>query len=221
MTDKNLTEIVAILDRSGSMHCLTADTIGGFNAFLAEQKKAPGRAKLTLVQFDDQYQIDHDGVDIQSVPDLNRTTYQPRGSTALLDAVGKTIVTVGERLAKTPEEQRPGQVIFLVITDGQENASKEFRDPAKIAEMVRHQTENYQWTFSFMGGGNAAFAQAAHLGFASNQTYLYPATSDGTHAVYAAAAVGFTRRREQQTRGVIMDPMASLLTDDEAKSLKN
>ncbi len=153
MVDKNLTEIVAILDRSGSMQNLRTDTIGGFNSFIAEQKKAEGKAVLTLVQFDDLYQIDYEGKDINDVADLDETTYVPRGSTALLDAVGRTINAVGSRLAKLPEDQRPGQVIFLVITDGQENTSREFQ-AEKVKEMVKHQTDTYQWSFIFMGGGD-------------------------------------------------------------------
>ena len=115
MTDPNVTEIVAILDRSGSMGTLIAETIGGFNNFVEEQKKTDGKAILTLVQFDDQYQIDYEGVDVNDVKPLDEKTYVPRGMTALLDAVGKTIVSVGERLSHTEEEKRPGQGGFLII----------------------------------------------------------------------------------------------------------
>lgn len=220
MTDINLTEIVAILDRSGSMSCLRQDTIGGFNTFLAEQKKSSGKAKLTLVQFDDYYQIDYDGVDIQSVKNLTEETYQPRGSTALLDAVGKTIITVGERLAKMKEEERPGQVIFLVITDGQENASKEYKVASKIAEMVKHQTETYNWTFTFLGGGDAAFSQGATMGFSSNQTYNYSANHGGTSNVYRGVSKGVSRRRDKAQEGVLFTASVSLLDAEEVKSLK-
>jgi hypothetical protein len=220
MTDINLTEIVAILDRSGSMSVLRKDTIGGFNTFLAEQKKNSGKAKLTLVQFDDLYQIDYDGADIQSVNDLTEETYQPRGSTALLDAVGKTIITVGERLANTKEEERPAQVIFLVITDGQENSSKEYRIASAIAEMVKHQTEKYNWTFTFLGGGDAAFSQGATMGFMSNNTYNYSANHGGTGNVYKAASRGVSRRRDKAQEGVLFTASVSLLDADEVKSLK-
>jgi len=220
MTDKNLTEIVAIIDRSGSMHCLTKDTIGGFNSFLAEQKKNPGKAKLTLVQFDDKYQIDYDGTDINYVKDLDDNTYKPRGNTALLDAVGRTIVTVGERLAKTNEDERPGQIIFLIITDGQENASKEFREAAKIAEMVKHQTEAYNWTFVFLGGGDAAFNQGMALGFSANNTHNYSANAAGTSNLYRSVSKGVSRRREKAADGEVFCAAMSLLNDDEKKSLK-
>ena len=220
MTDINLTEIVAILDRSGSMLSLTKDTIGGFNSFLAEQKKNSGKAKLTLVQFDDKYQIDYDGVDIQSVNDLNEETYRPRGNTALLDAVGKTIITVGERLAKLKEEERPGQVIFLIITDGEENSSKEFTVRAKIADMVKHQTEKYNWTFVFLGGGDAAFNQGVSLGFSANNTHNYSANSMGTSNVYRGVSKAVSRRRDKAQEGVLFCASDAMLSAQEVKSLK-
>jgi uncharacterized protein YegL len=220
MTDKNLTEIVAILDRSGSMSGLVTETIGGFNSFLAEQKKNPGKAKLTLVQFDDKYQIDYDGEDVQNVSDLTTETYMPRGMTALFDAVGKTIVTVGERLAKMKEEERPGQVIFLIITDGAENSSKEFKLANKVAEMVKHQTEKYNWTFTFLGGGNAVFSQAKDLGFASANVYNYSTNSIGTRNLYQSVSKGVSRRREAVLRNVDVAATCSLLDQDEIDSLK-
>ena len=221
MTDINLIEIVAIIDRSGSMTGLRKDTIGGFNTFIAEQKKNSGKAKLTLVQFDDYYQIDYDGADIQSVKDLTEETYQPRGSTALLDAVGKTIITVGERLAKTKEEERPGQVIFLIITDGQENSSKEYKVASKIAEMVKHQTEKYNWTFTFLGGGDAAFSQGAAMGFMASNTYNYSANHGGTGNLYRGVSKGVSRRRDEAQKGVLIMSSAAMLDEDEVKSLKS
>jgi uncharacterized protein YegL len=218
MTDKNLTEIVAIIDRSGSMASLVKDTIGGFNSFIAEQKKGSGKVKLTLVQFDDRYQIDYDGADINDIKDLNKETYMPRGSTALLDAVGKTIITVGERLAKTPEDERPGQVIFLIITDGEENASKEYKEAVKIAEMVKHQTEKYNWTFTFLGGGDAAFSQGVAMGISSNNSYNY--SSDKVKNVYESISLGTSRRRENASRGIIMSANCSFLNDTEKGSIK-
>ncbi len=220
MTDINLTEIVAIIDRSGSMMRLTKDTIGGFNSFLAEQKKNSGKAKLTLVQFDDKYQIDYDGADIGSVNDLNEDTYKPRGNTALLDAVGKTIITVGERLSKTKEEERPGQVIFLIITDGEENASREFTVAAKIAEMVKHQTEKYNWTFTFLGGGSAAFSQGAAMGINPSNTYNYSANNVGTTNLYKSVSRGVSRRRDKAQEGVLFCASDAMLSAQEVKSLK-
>jgi hypothetical protein len=221
MTNINLTEIVAIIDRSGSMQILQDDTIGGFNSFLSEQKKNAGKAKLTLVQFDDKYQIDYDGIDINDIKDLTKETYVPRGCSALFDAVGRTIVTVGERLAKTKEDDRPGQVIFLIITDGQENASKEYRIAAKIADMVKHQTDKYNWTFTFLGGGDAAFSQGAALGINVNNTYNYSANAAGTSNLYRGVSKGISKRREKAVLdGDVYCASMSLLSDEDAKSLK-
>lgn len=232
MTDRNLTEIIAIVDRSGSMENLVQETVGGYNNFLAEQKKAPGKAIITLVQFDDQYQIDYEGVDVKKAPlltDLNVSKiekrakrskklvpYMPRGMTALFDAVGKTVVAVGERLAALPEEERPGQVIVLIITDGFENASKEYSGD-RIREMVEHQTNKYSWTFVFMGGGDAKFqrAQGAALGVASANVAAYSSNSQGYGCMFGNISAGVTRRRVASSQGQHVNSTDSLLTDEE------
>lgn len=221
MTDKNLTEIIAIIDRSGSMSTLCAETIGGFNSFVEEQKiETAGKALLTLVQFDDQYQIDYEGVDINDVKPLNEETYVPRGWTALLDAVGKTINTVGERLSKMPDEKRPGTVIFLIITDGMENSSKEFK-AGKVKEMVKHQTDKYQWSFVFMGGGDIESQrdQGMGIGVAASNAYGYAANAGGTRALYNNVSKGISRRRAGAQAGVLFSADASLLTAEEQEQL--
>lgn len=157
------THIAVILDRSGSMASLIDDIIGGFNKFLEEQKKLPGQATLTLVQFDDQYDVLADFVDIQKVPPLSRDVYCERGWTALLDAVGVTITKVGEKIAAMPEDQRPSKVLISIYTDGQENKSKEYK-LEQIRQMVKLQRETYSWEFTFTGVGIDAFAEAASLG---------------------------------------------------------
>src|SRR6185437_887189 len=120
MPNPNFTDITIVLDRSGSMEVIADDTVGGFNQFLKEQKKVPGKALLTLVQFDHEYQFVHQAVPIGSVPLLTRKTYVPRGSTALLDAIGRAINETGQRLAALPEPERPGNVIVMILTDGLE-----------------------------------------------------------------------------------------------------
>jgi len=165
--DQNLTEIVCVVDRSGSMGVIQDDARGGFNQFVQDQKKVPGKAKLTLVLFDNEYIVAHDGLDIQQVPDLTPETYVPRGTTALYDAIGRAVTTVGERLANTPEHERPGKVIVVILTDGQENASQEY-NKARILEMITHQREVYRWEFMYLSADAAAFADGQAIGINLN-----------------------------------------------------
>ena len=152
---KDLTEIVVVIDRSGSMSSCRADAVGGLNTLVKEQKEVKGEAKFTLVQFDTEYEIVHNGIDIKDVPELDLV---PRGGTALYDAVCKTIVTTGERLAKMAEKDRPGLVLFVVVTDGGENSSKEYKDRSKVKEMIDHQTNVYNWKFTYLGSDVSGFA---------------------------------------------------------------
>lgn len=164
--------IAIVLDRSGSMDAIRADTIGGFNAFIEEQKKVPGEATLTLTQFDHEYEVVKDFIVLADMPLLNEKTYVPRGMTALLDAIGRTIVTVGEKLDAMDEEGRPDKVIFVILTDGYENNSKEYKK-AKIAEMVKHQTKTYDWQFVFLGANMDAIHEGAGMGMAAGQSMTY------------------------------------------------
>lgn len=162
---KDLTEIVIVLDESGSMSSCKSDTIGGFNEFLSTQKKIKGEANVTLVKFSDYYKVVNDGTALEHVSPLNESNYTPSYSTALLDAVGRTINSVGNRLSLLPEDQRPEKVIFAVITDGYENASKEFTRE-KIFEMVTHQKTKYNWEFLFLGADIDAWGK--EIGITSN-----------------------------------------------------
>jgi len=219
MTDTNLTEIVAIIDRSGSMALLKVETIGGFNSFIEEQKKTPGKAVLTLVQFDDRYQIDYDGVDLNDVKPLNEATYVPRGMTALRDAIGTAVNTIGKRLAGTEESKRPSKIIVLVITDGHENSSREFTN-AQIKEMIEHQTNKYNWSFVFLGGASEAnFAQQEEqgrdLGFGAN-AMSFSNSSRGVGAVYDVISRSVSRRRLSTD-----DQVVALISEDEKLQLKS
>jgi uncharacterized protein YegL len=167
---ENLTEIVAILDRSGSMEELTGDTIGGYNSFIKGQKEVPGEAFLTTVLFDDQYELLHDRVDIKKVKNLTKKQYWARGTTALLDALGKTINDIGLKLYNTPEHERPSKVIFFIITDGLENASHEFTDD-KIKQMVELQRNTYSWEFIFLGANMDAFSVATSMGIRGDMAF--------------------------------------------------
>ena len=181
---EGFTEIISLVDRSGSMQSILDDAIGGFNIFLAAQQRQPGEAELSLILFDHEYQVVHQAVDIQQVEPLNQDTYVPRGSTALLDAVGKTIDAVGERLAATPESERPSQVIISILTDGYENASQTYSKP-KVAEMIKHQTEKYNWAFEFQAANMDAFAAAKELSIAPDRVVQFEATSQGVREAFA------------------------------------
>lgn len=181
----NFTEIVAIIDRSGSMDRLSQDTIGGFNSFISEQKKLDGDATATLVLFDDRYNLLYEGIDIQEVPELTDKEYFARGTTALLDAVGKTIKTVGGRLNQLDESEKPDKVLFLITTDGIENASYEY-SRKQIAKLVKEQEDKYSWEFVFLGANIDSFAEGGAMGYRSNNTMNFDATSKGVADSYMA-----------------------------------
>jgi len=180
--NNNLTELVFILDRSGSMQNLTSETIGGFNS-LVEKQKHDGNAYLTTVLFDDAYELLHDHIDIHQVPTLTERDYYARGCTALLDAVGRTIDTVGHRLSQTPEQERPGKVIFTITTDGFENASQEY-SLARIKEMITHQRTVYKWEFVFLGANIDAPKTARTLGIPQRMAKTYAASPSGCRSTY-------------------------------------
>jgi len=200
--NQNLTEIVFILDRSGSMNGLENDTIGGFNSFVKKQAKL-GETVLTTVLFDDQYEILHNGISAKNVL-LTKNEYFTRGSTALLDAVGKTINSVGRRLSETPEHERPGKVIFVITTDGHENASCEFSYD-QVKRMIEHQSENYSWEFIFMGANIDAVKEGNRLGIAADRSYNFKANSAGVQTMYCMVdeacedvRAGKTKRQKQK-----------------------
>lgn len=172
MTKENFTSIGVIIDRSGSMSSLTKDTIGGYNSFIQEQKAVPGDAVLTLALFDDRYDLIHDAIPLCDVPELNATTYSVRGSTALLDAVGRTIDAMGRKLASMKEEERPSKVLVLIMTDGEENASTDYKH-SKIKEMISHQQDTYKWEFVFIGANIDSFSVGTSMGVSAGHTYSF------------------------------------------------
>ncbi len=180
---ENLTEIVFLLDRSGSMCGLVSDTIGGFNSFIETQKQEEGEALLTTVLFDDKYEVLHNGLKLIDVSVLTSKEYFVRGGTALLDAIGKTINEVGGRLQNTPEEDRPSKIIFVITTDGQENASKEFTQ-AQIKEMITHQADKYNWQFIFLGANIDSVSVGNSFGILASNISNYTASSVGTDSLY-------------------------------------
>ena len=184
------TEVIIVLDRSGSMDSIKNDMEGGINQFFEDQKKEPGRCSVTLTQFDNEYEIVYSGVDIQSVP---KVSLVPRSMTALLDAVGRTIKEVGDRLAKTAEANKPGRVIMLIVTDGLENASREFTN-AQVKALIEEQTSKYNWMFVYLGANQDAFAVAAGMGVkcASN----FQANAAGTSGATKGMSAGVKRYRK-------------------------
>jgi len=191
---KELTEIVCVVDRSGSMGAMRREAIGGFNAFLSAQKAEPGEAVLTLVLFDHEYELVHDAVPIAQVPPLDGETYEPRGTTALLDAVGRTIDDVGRRLAGTPEPQRPDKVIVAILTDGLENASQDYTH-RKVAKMIAHQREKYSWEFVFLAANQDAIATAARMSIDAADAIGFAGTAEGVRDAYVCMSSEVSRRR--------------------------
>ena len=182
-------DITIILDRTGSMEPIRDDTIGGFNRFVEDQKKVPGACALTLAQFDSQdpYEVVHRGRAIAEIPALTRDTYVPRAATPLLDAIGRGINDTGKRLADLPEAERPGKVIFVIITDGLENASKEFKK-ATIKEMVERQRAAYKWEFVFLGANMDAIAEGGQMGFAAGASMNIAPDAAGIKAAYLSTS---------------------------------
>ena len=180
---ENLTELVFILDRSGSMSGLETDTIGGFNSMLERQKKESGEAFVTTVLFDDKYEVLHDRYDIKGVNLLTEKEYYVRGSTALLDAIGITINNIGKALSDTKEEDRPGKVLFVIITDGMENSSREF-SYEKVKKMVEHQKSKYSWDFIFLGANIDAIKTANSFGISADMATNFVSDSAGTQLNY-------------------------------------
>ena len=180
---ENTADITIILDRSASMSSVAKDTIDGFNDFVAKQKKLPVETTLNLVQFDDEYEVVHDGIPIQEVPLLDDQTFVPRGSTALLDAIGKAIDAKGERLALLPEDQRPAKVVVVIITDGYENSSTQF-NWKEIQERITHQRDTYKWEFLFLGANQDAIATATSVGIRGKSSLSYVSSPKGTYRAF-------------------------------------
>jgi uncharacterized protein YegL len=170
MTRSDLTHLYFLLDRSGSMQSIKADTEGGFAAFIAEQRKnVDGECRVTLAQFDNSYDVVYSELPLADVPPLDLA---PRGSTALLDAMGKLITEAGAKLAELPEDQRPGTVVVAVMTDGHENASREWTHAA-IKSLVEQQTEQYRWQFMYMGADQDAIEVGRSIGVSAEHSVTY------------------------------------------------
>lgn len=216
------TRLALILDRSGSMASIEEATVAGVNKFIEEQKQVPGTATLKLVQFDDVYEEVFD-TPIAETPELTlsktprpgQKTYEPRGNTALLDAIGRTITELGSGLAAMSEEERPCKVIVIIMTDGLENASKVFAAP-QVFDLIVQQRDIYKWDFVFLGANQDAIATAAKMGIAAASAMPYIANrTSTTNAVNATSAA--VRRSRESGQSVSYTPgerKASLFEDD-------
>ncbi len=193
--NSNLTEIVFILDRSGSMAGLEADTIGGFNSFVEKQKKEEGQALLSAVLFDHECTVLYDRVDIQKVEPMNDRQYQVRGSTALLDAIGGAVHHTANVHRYIREEDRPARTVFVITTDGMENSSRRY-SYEEVQKMVKHEQEKYGWEFLFLGANMDAISTARTFGIRPDRAVRYACDSAGTSLNFEVVSqtVGSLRR---------------------------
>ena len=191
---KNLTELVFILDRSGSMQGLEVDTIGGFNAMLEKQKKEPGEAFVSTILFNDHTQVLHDRVKIEAVEPITHREYYVRGCTALLDAIGGAIHHIGNIHKYARSEDVPEHTLFVITTDGMENASRRYTSQ-QVKMMIRRQKEKYGWEFLFLGANIDAVETAGTLGIAPDRAVNYHCDSEGTRLNYEVVSQAVTAVR--------------------------
>jgi hypothetical protein len=206
MTNSNLTHLYFLLDRSGSMQTIVDDTVGGFDAFIAEQRKSPGECRVTLAQFDDHYEEVYADRPIADVPSL---VLQPRGTTALLDSIARLVIDAGKRLEALPEDQRPGTVVVGIMTDGMENASREWAHP-QIKQLIEKQTRDYQWQFLYLGADQDAIEVGMSIGVGAGHAVTYGRGK--VKQAMAATAANVTRYREARAGGMPA-PAAAMLAE--------
>jgi uncharacterized protein YegL len=222
-TQPKTTEIAFILDRSGSMGAHTEAAIAGFNEFLRDQQQVTGQARLSLVLFDDRVEIPFDNIPVSEVVDLDTRSYVPRGSTALLDAIGQTIDAFKVRIRDLPAAARPDQVIFAIFTDGEENASHRFtwRD---IAGKIRRRQEKQGWEFLFLGANQDAIATAAQMNIHAHNAATASYSAEGVRG----SANAFSRKARAMRESLsaehgaapnedLMKPMGEILREEEGR----
>ena len=197
---KNLTELVFILDRSGSMAGLEGDTIGGFNAMIEKQKQAPGEAIVSTVLFDNESEVIHDRADVRRIKPLTNRDYYVRGCTALLDAVGGAIHHIGNVHKYAREEDRPEKTLFVITTDGMENASRRYSYD-RVKAMIEQRQEANGWEFLFLGANIDAAKEAARFGIREDRAANYHADSTGTAVIYEAMSEAVCNVRANRPMG--------------------
>ena len=206
----NHTEIIFIIDKSGSMHNLTDDTIGGFNGFIESQKAIDGKATLTTVLFDSTWKILHDGIDIHEVKPMTTTDYVAGGMTAMLDAIGEIINRVQDRHDELGKE-KPEEVLFVITTDGEENSSRKY-NKSQIEKMIKHQTNGHGWKFMFLGANMDAVKEAESIGISRDYATNYAYTSKGVDNVYATMSCVTSSLRGVADSAISLDGDFNLAT---------
>jgi uncharacterized protein YegL len=214
---KGLVEMVFILDRSGSMRGLEADTVGGFNSLIEKQKQAPGEALVSLVLFDDQFEVVHHRRVITSLEPLTKDTYYVRGSTALVDAIGRGIEKIKHVHRQLGNDNAPEKTMFIITTDGQENASKQFNSH-QLKRLVSEQQEKYGWEFLFLGANIDAFTTAMDLGIKRDRAANFVASEEGIKQKFFAVNESITRFRNDDD--LFMDSLKQHLPEDTKKKKK-
>lgn len=230
------TEIICVLDRSTSIRTsgLIEKTIEGFNSFLVEQKKTPGKAKLTLCLFDggtgygntgapgETYELRHNGIDLNDIPELNKETFVPKGMTAMWDAIGITIDNVSNRLEKTPVGEKPDKVVFLIMTDGEENSSREYNQ-GSVQELIKKYKERDKWAFLFIGANIDTLKTGGSMGVTLGNTMSYSGSDRGVKMAFAnmSKSVSYARGMSSHSEGYATS-IDSLLADngEEKEDLK-
>ena len=197
---ENLTELVFILDRSGSMSGLERDTIGGFNSLMEKQKNEPGEANITTVLFDSRYELLHDRINLKDVQPITSSEYYVRGMTALLDAIGRTIKKVKKAQKNLAKEERAEKVMFIITTDGLENASWKYRR-SKVKAMIEEQQEKFGWEFIFIGANIDSIKTASRFGISPDHAVNYSHDSYGVEAKYRAMDKAVHSVRKSQHLG--------------------
>ena len=200
----NITEIVFILDRSGSMSGFEADTIGGFNATIEKQKEQDGKVYVSTVLFDNESEVIHDRVDINEIKRMTRRDYQVRGCTALLDAIGGAIHHIGHIHKYARPEDVPEHTIFIITTDGMENASQHYSSD-KVKEMIKRQTEKYGWEFIFLAANIDAVETAENIGIRKERAANYRQTKDGVYRSYCAMSEAITTVRRNRAKDMNLE----------------